>query len=114
MDGGAGIGNRVLSGNKHCASSLFERCAILVRTTTDTCFPLSGFDAIDQMDAPAFFDAVDPHDNFGISREMIDAMLENQKVGAQLSDRENLAIHPKLASEVGRISDTVVVFCIHG
>src|SRR5207244_962063 len=59
---------------------------------------------INQAHPPASFVAVDRHGNFSFGGWMSDGILENEKVGAELSNGQNVAVDAQLDANIGGVT----------
>lgn len=73
---------------------------IAIGTPGDRCFPLVGSNALVQMHGPAAFVAIDGHGDLGVARRMIGGLSQDQELGAELGELQDLAIHEQVHANV--------------
>ena len=60
--------------------------------------------AVEKVHGPAFFAAVDGHDNLGLDRRVFGWIVQNEEVGAELSDGMDVAVDAQGHANVGGVT----------
>jgi hypothetical protein len=63
-------------------------------------FWLSCDNAIGQLDVPPPFAPIDGHGNFPLRRRAVRRLVENEEVGTELADRENVTVEAQMHPDV--------------
>jgi hypothetical protein len=64
----------------------------LLLAAADSCSLLPGNDPVDQVHLPPTLLTVDRHGNFGFGRRVFDSILENEKIGTEMGNRQAVAV----------------------